>query len=280
MSNALATLSNNQIQMSEVDRLLLEEAQQETDAFDFVPPRLKIAPGGTNVFQTDDGDVLKSFTGIILISQKARAYWPSKGSGQAPLCSSYDGKRGVLSLNPSAEQVTDAMKARRPHPGVELLIHQDAPMPDFFDCRTCSLSQWGSNHQGGNPKGQACKALRRLVVKLDDWDIPALLTLPPTSIEAYDTHATSMVRYGKHYFTVRAKVSLESAKSATGDPYSIASFQIAGDLTDSEKAAVLEVRRQYKSLIETLPVDAAEYDTVPATSEVLPPVGADETVPF
>jgi hypothetical protein len=66
---------------------------------------------------------------------------------------------------------------------------------------------------------------------------------------------------------------LELAKSATGDPYSIASFQIAGDLTDSEKAAVLEVRRQYKSLIETLPVDAAEYDTVPAPDE-------GETVPF
>jgi len=85
MSNALATLSNNKIQMSEVDRLLMAEAQQEAAAFDFVPPRLKIAPGSTNVFQTDDGDVLKNFTGIILISQKARAYWPSKGSGQAPL---------------------------------------------------------------------------------------------------------------------------------------------------------------------------------------------------
>lgn len=273
MSNALATLSNNKIQMSEVDRLLMAEAQQEAAAFDFVPPRLKIAPGGTNVFQTDDGDVLKNFTGVILISQKARAYWPGKGSGQAPLCSSFDGSHGVLSLTPPNEQVTDALRARKPHPGVELLVHQDAVFPDFFDCAACPLSQWGSNHQGGNSKGQACKALRRLVVKLDDWDIPALLTLPPTSIKAYDTYATSMVRYRKHYFTVRTRVSLELAKSATGDPYSIASFQIAGDLTDNEKAAVLEVRRQYKSLIETLPVDAAEYDTVPVADE-------DGTVPF
>ncbi|MBX3050795.1 MAG: hypothetical protein KF753_04935 [Caldilineaceae bacterium] len=270
--NALATLSNTKtaIELSDVDRMLMEEAEQEEAAFDFIPPRLKIAPGGTNVFQTDEDDVLKTFTGIILLSQKARAYWPGKGSGQAPLCSSFDGSHGVFSTTPLDEQIADAMKARKVHPGVELTIHQDASWPDFFDCRSCPMAQWGSNHQGGNPRGQACKALRRLVVKLDDWDIPALLTLPPTSIKVWDAYATSLVKYRKQYFAVRTKVTLEGAKSASGDPYSIAAFQVAGDLTSDEKAAVLEVRRQYKSLIETLPMDADEYEYETDGEEELP----------
>lgn len=281
MPNALALLQpKNEMQLSELDRLIMEEAANEESAFDTIATRIKISPGGINAFSTTDDEVLKTFNAIAVISQKARAYWPDKGTGQPPMCSSPDGSHGIVG------DVTDtayraAITAREPHPVIRIL-DADRPIPPHFECAACAMAQWGSIHQGGaSGKGQACKSLRRLVVLVEGWTQPALLTLPPTSLLAWDTYCSGLAKNKGSYFAVWTNFSLESKKSGNGDPYSVISLQTKSKLTDADQVrAVLAIRAEYKSLVASMPIDGNEYDTVDAETTVSDEADADKTAPF
>lgn len=263
MSTALTILQNGGLALSDLEQLILAEAASDAAAFDPIPTKISISPGGVNLFTTTDGEAMRTFAGVIVLSQKARAYWPEKGTGAPPMCASHDGMHGRLVGEPTSAQFNAAMTAKTPHLAVPLLS-SGKPLPDSFICAACPLSQYGSVHQGGaQGKGQACKSLRRLVVLVDGWAQPALLTLPPTSIRAFDGYASGLARRRSAYFAVRTKFSLEAQKSATGDPYSIASFAAAETLRDpAEVQAVIAIRRAFESLVRALPIEASEYDVM------------------
>lgn len=284
MTTALATLSSGAIQLTDLERAILEEAAADSGAYDPIPTKITISPGGTNIFTTTDGEALKTFTGIVVISQKARAYWPAKGTGQPPMCSSPDGVNGYCTPDPTSTQFTEAMKAHMPHPAVPLISHKQ-PLPPSFACAACPLSQFGSAHQGGvQGKSQGCKSLRRLVVLVDGWTQPALLTLPPTSLKSFDTYASGLARQRSAYFAVKTKVSLEAQKSASGDPYSVATFAMMGKLEDpAQIAAVFDIRRQFEALVRSLPIEGTDYDAPPANGGLvnpMPPSEPEELPPF
>lgn len=279
MSNALAVLQGNKLQLTELEQLIMAESAQEQAAYDPIPTRIKISPGGVNVFATNDGDTFKVLKGIIAISQKARAYWPDKGTGQPPMCASPDGSHGIV-----APEITDAMyraaiTAKVPHPAI-LLVDADKPIPPHFDCVTCPLSQWNSAHQGGREsKAVACKALRRLVVLEDGKAQPALFTLPPTSTKGFDSYASALARNRSAYWAVRTKITLEAQKSNNGEPYSIAAFANEDALGKEELGAVIEVRRQFEELVRGIPIDGNEYDVVDGDVSTVDG-GEDQTPPF
>lgn len=279
MTNALAVLNTGALALSDIEQAILAEAATDTAAYDPIPTRLTISPGGTNIIMTSDGEALKSLTGIIVISQKARVYWPEKGGGLPPLCSSPDALHGFVNAEPTAAQWAAAGTARQPHPALPLL-DSGAKLPPTFSCASCPLSQFGSAHQGGAGRGQACKALRRLVVLADGWAQPALFTLPPTSLKSFDTYASSLARGRSAYFGVRTKITLDAQKSANGDPYSVAAFTTAGALTLEEVAAVLNVRRQFEALVRTMPIEGVEYDTAPVAQTGDPLDLSGNPIPF
>jgi hypothetical protein len=271
-ANPLALL-NETTTLTEIEQMILAESAQDNTAFDFIPTKLVIVPGGMNAFKASSGEVLTDLPAIIAISQKARAYWPSAGTGAPPFCASLDGVHG--SLNPIATDADfkAAMNARDPHPSIRL---QDAarPLPDSYDCATCPLSQWGSAHQKGDGgKSQACKSLRRLVILPDGWTQPALLTLPPTSIKNFDAYASGLQQKRSAYWAVRTTISLEARKSGKGDPYSVAVFAPTGKLTPPELQALIDIRRQYAELVRGMDITPDEYDTAP-------PADPAETLPF
>lgn len=263
MSTALTALQRNEMQLSELESLILQEAAQDGAAYDPIPTKLTIAPGGINQYVTSDGETLKTFTAIVAISQKARAYWSEKGTGQPPLCSSGDGARGVFNTAPTPEQLRAALTAKEPHLALKLM-DAGAPLPDFYACIACPLSRWGSVHQGGaSGKSQACKTLRRLVLLVDGWTQPALLTLPPTSTKGWDAYCSALSRQRSAYFAVRTKFDLMSGKSGGGDPYSMALFGVADKLTDKDEIqAVIAIRREFEALVRSMPIESAEYDVV------------------
>lgn len=283
MSNALALLQPKNLELSDLDRVLMDEAAQDDSAFDMIPTRVKISPGGINAFSTTDGEIMKTFSAIAVISQKARAYWPDKGTGQPPMCASQDGSRGIVAPEITDAHYRAAITAREPHPVIRLM-DADKPIPQFFDCVTCPLSQWGSVHQGGSSgKSQACKSLRRLVVLVEGWTQPALLTLPPTSLVIWDTYCSSLARQKGTYFAVWTTFALEKKESNSGDPYSVITLSTKSKLTDAEQIrAVIEIRRQFAELVRGMPIDGNEYDVVdastvdPSTGEILD----DRTPPF
>lgn len=260
MTTAITKLQTG-IQLSDLELMIMAEAEQEQNAFDMIPTRIKIAPGGINNFVTDGKDVFSEIIGIVAVSQKARGYWSGKGREVlSPLCSSPDGVHGIYALAPTKKQLQDAVSHRTVHPAIRLYDEQ-REFPDFFDCASCPLNQWGSADEGN---GKACKEMRRLVLLVNGWVAPALLTLPPTSIRTWDTFCSGLKNKRSAYFAVRVKLSLSEADSRTGDPYSVLSVSLDGALTQDEVQAVMDLRRQYAEYVRDLPVEASDYATADA----------------
>ena len=280
MNNSLI-VSSNGTALSEVDAAILAEMDAEGDAgYEFIPERIKLGAGGMLAFQSSDGTILQPpFEGVVVVAQRARAYWPVKGTGSTPpLCSSQDSVQGYF--DPHSELARDAAAQRVKHPAVLALDAAAAEGP--WSCAHCPLSEFGSAAVGN---GQACKVLRRLVVLIKGWAAPVLLTLPPTSVKIWDQYVSGRRSRGKSYFDVWSKIGLVSDKSRTGDPYAKLSISAGEPLSEGQKAEVIAMRRQYEALVREMGIAAEEYETVDAAAQPhgdpvpeAPPV--DEDTPF
>lgn len=246
--------------LSEVEAMILAESAGEEQAFKTIPTKLTIAPGGIGAFATQDGETMKSITGVVAVSQIARAYWPEKSSKRPPLCSSHDGVTGTLNQKPEAEQVRAAAGAATPHEAIRLFDAGEA-VPPTFSCAACPMSQWGSAHQDNKASNsQACKELRRLVVLVDGWTQPALLTLPPTSIKAWDAFCSAQQRNRSAYWAVRVKIGLDKQSSQGGDAYSTVTIEAIERLTDKGiLQAVIKIREEYAKLVREMNITGDEY---------------------
>ena len=262
-SNSLAVISGAGVALTPMQQAVLAELEADNGgAYDYMPTRIKFPSGGMMAFSVDDTDTLKPpFKAIIAVSQKARAFWPAKDTaGQPPLCSSPDGAQGIFDPNSPQVQAAAAMPMR--HPAVDTLSPEQAVGP--WACDVCPMAQWGSNG-----KGKACKDLRRLIVLVEGWTMPAILTLPPTSVKVFDQFASARARErGQAYFTCYARIELAQETNAAGIKYSVAKFSVDRPLTEAELAAVIDVRHQFAELVRTLNIVADDYatDSVPQSS--------------
>lgn len=253
MSNALVTL-NGASGLTPLQEAILAEMESEQNAFDYIPTRIKFPSGDVKTFVTNDGDMLKPpFIAIIAVAQKARVFWPGKDtSGQPPLCSSPDGVQGVFNLEQDG-LAYDASLLTVQHPA---LAHQGVAMRGPWACAECPLAQWGS----GGGRGQSCKSLRRLIVLVEGWSMPAIMTVPPTSTKIFDLYASAVARErGCAYFTIRTRFGLDQAVSNSGVKYSVLKLERGQKLNADEIGAVIEIRQQYAALVRTLGIDAGDY---------------------
>ena len=278
MSNSLI-VSSNGTALSAVQAAVLAEMDAEGQAgYEFIPERIKLGAGGMLAFQSSDGTILQPpFEGIVVIAQRARAYWPVKGTGSTPpLCSSRDGLEGYF--DPHSELAKEAAKAAVQHPAVLTLDAAAAEGP--WLCAHCPLSEFGSAAVGN---GQACKSLRRLVVLIKGWAAPVLLTLPPTSCKIWDQYVSGRRSRGKAYFDAWARIGLTSDKSRTGDPYAKLSISAGDPLNEGQLAEVIAMRRQYEALVRELGIAADDYatDAPPADpAYAAPPEDRENDTPF
>ena len=278
MSNSLI-VSSNGAALSILEQAVLAEMEHEGNAgYEFIPERIKLGAGGMLAFQASDGSILQPpFEGVIVIAQRARAYWPVKGTGSTPpLCSSNDGVAGWF--DPHSALAADAAAQRVKHPAVTVLDDAEAQGP--WPCAACPLSQWGSAPVGN---GQHCKSLRRLVVLIKGWAAPVLLTLPPTSVKIWDQYVSGRKSRGRAYFDAWSKIGLASDKSQTGESYAKLSISAGALLDEVQLADVIAMRRQYEALVREMGIAADDYDTSAPTVQgdpvpEAPPV--DETTPF
>ncbi len=274
MNSSLMVL-NPAADLTEAEAMILAEMQDDVNAYDLQPTRIKVPPGGTGQFIIGE-EMAKSFTGIVAISQKKRGFWPEQGTGQAPLCQSPDGAHGFFDFDAESERYVAAAQARVPHPALPLM-DGGQELPQSFACATCSMNQWGSEFQKRSGEGRAkgCKETRRLLVIIDGWALPALMSLPPTSIRTWDAFCSGLAARRSAYFAVRTKFELETAKATGGETYNVVAVSLAGRIEDpAQLAAVGEIRRQYRDLVSEMPVIPDEY-------EVVDPAGtADDAIPF
>ena len=253
-SNSLAIINGGELTPMQ-SAVLAELEADNGGAYDYLPTRIKFPSGGMMAFSVDDTDTLKPpFKAIIAVSQKARAFWPAKDTaGQPPLCSSPDGVQGIFDPNSPQVQAAASMPVR--HPAVDTLNPAQAVGP--WACGECPMAQWGSSG-----KGRACKDLRRLIVLVEGWSMPAILTLPPTSVKVFDQFASARARErGQAYFTCYARIELTQETNGAGIKYSVAKLSADRPLTDGELAAVIDVRHQFAELVRTLNIAADDYAT-------------------
>ena len=256
-SNALAIISSNGADMTPMQSAVLAELESDNGgSYDYVPTRIKFPSGGMMAFSVDDTDTIKPpVKAIIAVSQKARAFWPAKDTaGQPPLCSSPDGLMGHFDA--ASEQVKDAATMAFRHPALDTLNPEEAAGP--WPCNGCPLAEWGS----GKGRGRACKDLRRLIVLVEGWTMPAIMTLPPTSIKPFDMYASACARTkGSAYFTGVSRIELSQEANGDGIKFSVAKFALERPLNDGELQAVFEIRRQYAALVRSLNIMADDYNT-------------------
>lgn len=257
--NALTKFQGGQIQLTDAEALILAEMQDDATAFDMQPTRIKVAPGGIGQFLMGD-ETAKGFSAVVAISQKIRGYWPATGTDKAPLCSSPDGNIGIFNNEVSDTDFRAAINAKTPHPAI-VLMDQNKPLPDHYSCLSCPLNQWGSEHQRGNGRGKACKEMRRLLLLIDGWALPAILALPPTSIRSWDAYCSALQSKKGAYFAVKTKFALDSAKAQGGETYNIVQVTSENAIKDVESLRLIsEIRRQYRDLVAAMPVVGEEYE--------------------
>lgn len=277
--NALTKFQGGDIELSDTEALIMAEMQDDTAAFDMQPIKVKVAPGGIGQFLMGD-DTKKTFNAVVAISQKIRGYWPDSGTGNAPICSSPDGSLGIFNHELSDEQFKAATSPRNPHPGV-IALSENRAMPEYFSCAACPMNQWGSEHQRRAGKGKACKEMRRLLLLIDDYTMPAVLALPPTSIKAWDSYCSALAAKKGAYFAVKTKFELDSAKSQGGETYNIVKTTVESQIKDLEALRLVsEIRRQYRELVSQMPVVAEDYDTTSANGTASSEEDIEAETPF
>lgn len=254
---------NGGAELDAIDQDLMAEMENEDSAFDFIPSRIMFPSGTSTTFQTSDGDVIKpGFEAVICVSQKARALWESKETKRIPpLCQSNNGVVGYFDHS-DPERVKAALALSIKHPALRVLDAQSADGP--FPCNTCPFAQWGSDLRGGS--GQGCKSLRRLIVMIKGWTMPAILTVPPSSIKVLDQYLSARVQRGEPYFACWTRFDLSKETNKAGQTYAALRLSYASPLTQEEKYGVRDLRARYVQLVREIGIDSSDYEVSEATT--------------
>jgi hypothetical protein len=252
-------------QLTETQAAMLSEMDNEGLAgFDFKPLRIKLPAGGsTSAFMLSDGDMIKSPMDVIIaVAQRKRAFYPSKDpvSGQPPLCASPDGLVGLF--DGESALVQSALTYPIRHPALSVLDPTRIAGP--WQCASCPLSEWGT--AGDGSRGQSCKEKRALLVIVRGWAMPAVLSLPATSVKVWDAFASGLWQRGRAYFSLWLSLELQKEKSNKGTDYSVLVIKSGAALTDPEAAEVMAIRAQYAELVRTMNLDGDDYVDAVATA--------------
>ena len=193
---------------------------EDVNAFDL--EAIKIPTAGGIQWQMPDGSTAKTVRGVIVAWSNCRAYWADEFSGaEPPSCSSGDGVSGIGD------------------PGGK--------------CSLCPFAQFGSAAKGA---GQACKAMRRLLIQVHGHALPQMMTLPPTSLKACRKYFVHLVSSNRPFYAVETEFGLEAAQSADGIKYAVATFTDVRPLGEDELAQVQALAAQLKPLLRHAPIES------------------------
>lgn len=225
-------------------------------------PRIKFPTSGAATFTVPDPEGDKPaqvLEGVILHTTTPKALWLSAFSGDTPPdCSSVDGRTGQVRM-PDGSQ------------GFVLPEWAKSLGVPGGDCVTCPYNQWGTkrDNDGKFGRGKACKDMRRLWVLRSGDLMPMIVTLPPTSLAAYEQYANKLMAKGTGIRTVLTRIQLTETKNEKGIKYQTATFAQA-EKADAEMATSLrEFATFITPMVKKVQVDSNDYRTVdPETGEI------------
>jgi len=209
--------------------------------------QIRIPTGGGLAWTIDLGEgpeAVKEFTGIIgLVKAKQRAWFrvpfEESGGGAPPDCQSADGVHGYGVNDPDAPPVSIA--------GVHT-------------CASCEWNQFGSKRGAG--RGKDCAEVMHLYVWLEGEALPAVLQVPPTSLQAVQAYMIKLTSKFRSPASVMTRFSL-AKRSGQGVPdSSTLVLSVARELTEKEAANMKDIAAKMTSLVSSLYPAVVPNDSV------------------
>ncbi len=205
------------------------ELEATMDGIEFRPSRIKIQKDSCT-FVDEFGQSMEELVGVIVYKQRTRGLW--QRGNKIPLCSSMDGKTGV-------ESATGVARS----------------------CASCPNNAWGSGTtEAGQPtRGKACKEMRRVFVAQSGAYIPVFISLPPTSLKAFDTHISARLSKGIPDTAVETIFKLVPTKSENGFAYAVISCKMGRRLSAQEMLEYSKMRDLVATAAAKIGVTEEEY---------------------
>ena len=216
-------------QKQELVVILQEEMKLSGQGVELRPVTIRINKDACKFMDPFD-NVINELKGVIVYKHKARGYW-AKGDGNIPECSSKDGARGTI---------TETQEERR--------------------CSACKYNEWGTakDDTGINTKGKACKEMRRLFIELDDYELPIMVTLPPTSINSLDNYISARMTKGIPDIFKETIITLRKEESH-GFKYAVAEFSIGDNVAPAKIYELKNKRNLIKQAAEAEEITQEDY---------------------
>ena len=198
--------------------------EERPSLFDF--DELKIPAGGAQNWaiedETGEEKTAKTIDGILVATQRVRAYYAEGFSGESkpPDCYSPNASDGIGA------------------PG--------------GTCADCPFSQWGSavNEKGEASGGQACSERRHCLILLPDSVLPMFLDVPPTSVKAIKQYGFRLGGKGVRTNAVLTQFGLEKGKSGSFE-YSKLTLKNLGPLPPELAARIADYSGRMQALLQT-----------------------------
>ncbi len=237
-SEGFAALSNREI--------LNEAMADECQGLDFSFDRVKLPAGGGTAFEipsseSEESEMTKDITGVIVYNHPANAYYQDKYSGGSnpPDCGSFDGITGIG--NPGGS------------------------------CQGCPYNKFGS----GDGQSKLCKNKRMLYILREGELFPITMSLPTGSLKTFTNYVKKQLSRARKLSQIVTKITLKKATNASGIAFSQAVFSFERMLTAQEISAIKPVTETVKAYALNLsPVTFVdeEMSLNPETGEVIEPL--------
>ena len=194
--------------------------------------RAKIPAAGGKLFEIITGNedtdtAAQKIAGVVIHSHKCNARFKEGTLSEPPVCSSMDGLTGT-----------------------------ELESGECHGCLDCPYNEYGSSPKGNG--GKACKNMIRLYLMIEGSPIPLVLTLPPTSLNAWRNYRLSVLAPQRiKPVEVVTEFSLSPQTSKSGQVYSAVNVRLIGKL-DPQAA---EMARFFASgFAPKLDITADDYD--------------------
>lgn len=238
VNEGFAVLANQNV----LNEALAEDCQGLEFSFD----RVKLPAGGGTAFElpsaeSDESEMVKDITGVIVYNHPAYAYYHDKytGGNNPPDCGSFDGVTGIG--NPGG------------------------------NCADCPYNKFGS----GDGQSKLCKNKRMLYILREGELFPITLSLPTGSLKSFTNYVKSQLSRGRKLNQAVTKIALKKATNASGIVFTQAVFTFVRMLTVEERTAVAGVTETVKAYAANLtPTSFVDDEPMvdPETGEIIEPL--------
>lgn len=233
-STALVPRSESAFAIVRADTSIAEQVR-DVGLTQFQLTRLKMPSGGGTSWEVPTLGGVEAAQEIEVVIAVVRSnirqfylvsFEESEG-GAPPDCSSNDNETGFGVRDESGEE------------------------PSVQTCSDCPHAQWDSAKKGG---GQACSEKKAILFFTLDSMLPMLLMVPPTSLKPVRLFAQELMTFGREYFAVVTRMTLEKVK---GPPdYSVLQLAHVRDLSKEEIERMRAVSADLKQAFMGAPIAA------------------------